>query len=90
MVLLLMVLSLLAAAGNWVAVGATLAALGGVVVATFVLIRPWGRPRRAFDRPSAGADRDGMNLRRTHEHGESEPWFRAWRPRGWIPSVWST
>jgi hypothetical protein len=46
LVLLLMVLSVLAAAGNWFAVSATLAALGGVVVATFVMLRPWGRPRR--------------------------------------------
>jgi len=41
-----MVLSVLAAAGNWVAAGSTLAALGGVGVATFVLLRTGGKPRR--------------------------------------------
>ena len=46
LVLLLMVLSGLAAAGNWVAVSATLASLGGVGVATFVVLRPRRGPRQ--------------------------------------------
>jgi hypothetical protein len=41
-----MVLSMLAASENWVAVSATLASLGGVVVAIFVMLHPGGRPRR--------------------------------------------
>ena len=46
LVLLLIELSVLAATGNWFAVSATLVALGGVVVATYVMIRPRGRQRR--------------------------------------------
>jgi hypothetical protein len=46
LVLLLMVLSVLAAAGNWFAVSATLVALGGLVVATYVMLRPRVGPRR--------------------------------------------
>jgi hypothetical protein len=41
-----MELSVLAATGHWFAVSATLVALGGVVVATFVMLRPRGRQRR--------------------------------------------
>ena len=66
-----MVLSVLAAAGNWVAVGATLAALGGVVVATFVLLRTGGNPPT----PSIGPPRVPTGtriLRRTHALGKSE------------------
>jgi hypothetical protein len=56
------------AAGNWVAVGATLAALGGVGGATFVLPHRKTAPTPSIG-PSAGVDRDG-NLRRTHELGK--------------------
>ena len=46
LILLLIELSVLAATGNWLAVSATGVALAGVVVATLVMIRPRGRPRR--------------------------------------------
>jgi hypothetical protein len=46
LVLLVMELSVLAAAGNWFAVSATLVAVGGVVVATYTMHRPRGSPHR--------------------------------------------
>lgn len=48
LVLLVMELSVLAAAGNWFAVSVTLVAVGGVVLATSVMLLPRGRPRRRF------------------------------------------